>query len=156
FIERLYRAAKSEDPGALVTYVNYPTTEYLDLQFLDLVSFNVYLESKGDYDRYLARLQNLAGERPLILSEVVLDSRRHGNDEQAEALDWLMRSSFASGCAGVFVFAWTDKWHRGGHDIEDWDFGLTRRDGTHKPALEAVRRVCGETPFPTSRRWPRI
>ena len=29
------------------------------------------------------------------------------------------------GCAGTFVFAWTDEWHRGGHDIEDWDFGLT-------------------------------
>ena len=31
FIERLYRAAKAEDPGALVTYVNYPSTEFLRL-----------------------------------------------------------------------------------------------------------------------------
>ena len=37
FIERLYRAAKEEDPGALVTYVNYPSTEYLELPFLDLL-----------------------------------------------------------------------------------------------------------------------
>ena len=29
FIERLYNAAKAEDPAGLVTYVNYPTTEYL-------------------------------------------------------------------------------------------------------------------------------
>ena len=36
FLERLYRAAKSEDPDALVTYVNYPSTEYLQLPFLDL------------------------------------------------------------------------------------------------------------------------
>jgi len=35
FIKRLYRAVKSEDPSALVTYVNYPTTEYLNLSFLD-------------------------------------------------------------------------------------------------------------------------
>ncbi len=29
FVKRLYRVAKEEDPDALVTYVNYPTTEYL-------------------------------------------------------------------------------------------------------------------------------
>jgi len=43
YLERLYRAAKQEDPEGLVTYVNYPTTEYLQLPFLDLVCFNVYL-----------------------------------------------------------------------------------------------------------------
>ena len=37
FLKRLYHAAKSEDPGALVTYVNYPSTEYLSLPFIDLV-----------------------------------------------------------------------------------------------------------------------
>jgi len=37
FIERLYRIAKEEDPDALVTYVNYPSTEYLRLPFLDFV-----------------------------------------------------------------------------------------------------------------------
>ena len=41
FLERLALAAKAEDPGALVTYVNYPTTEYLELPFLDLACFNV-------------------------------------------------------------------------------------------------------------------
>ena len=35
YLERLYRTAKQEDPSALVTYVNYPSTEYLDLPFLD-------------------------------------------------------------------------------------------------------------------------
>lgn len=46
FLNRLYQLAKKEDPGGLVTHVNYPTTEYLDLSFLDLVCFNVYLESR--------------------------------------------------------------------------------------------------------------
>jgi beta-galactosidase/beta-glucuronidase len=46
FIGRLCDTVKSEDPGALVTYVNFPTTEYLDLPFLDFVAFNVYLETK--------------------------------------------------------------------------------------------------------------
>jgi beta-galactosidase/beta-glucuronidase len=40
YLERLYRAIKTEDPHSLVTYVNYPTTEYLQLPFLDLVCFN--------------------------------------------------------------------------------------------------------------------
>src|SRR5439155_20222078 len=64
--------------------------------------------------------------------------------------------SFAGGCAGAFVFAWTDEWHRGGHDIRDWCFGLTRHDRTHKPALETVRRAFAEVPFSPSRNWPSI
>jgi len=60
FLERLYRAAKDEDSDALVTYVNYPSTEYLQLPFLDFASFNVYLESEKRLAAYLARLQNLA------------------------------------------------------------------------------------------------
>ncbi|PYT15197.1 MAG: glycosyl transferase [Acidobacteria bacterium] len=156
FLERLYRIAKAEDPGALITYVNYPTTEYLDLPFLDLMCFNVYLESREPWERYLARLQNLAGERPLILAEIGLDSRRNGEDGQAHTLDWQVRSAFSAGCAGAFVFGWTDEWHRGGFDIEDWDFGVTRRDRTPKPALATLRRAFAEAPFPAKWEWPRI
>ncbi len=63
YLERLFRAAKAEDPEGLVTYANYPSTEYLQLPFLDLVCFNVYLESQEPLEAYLARLQNLAGDR---------------------------------------------------------------------------------------------
>src|SRR3989442_2529291 len=45
YLERLYRVVKAEDPAALVTYVNYPSTEYLRLPFLDFFCFNVYLEA---------------------------------------------------------------------------------------------------------------
>jgi GT2 family glycosyltransferase len=155
-LERLYRAAKAEDPEALVTYVNYPSTEYLQLPFLDVACFNVYLESQERLEAYLARLHNLSGDRPLILAEVGRDSRRHGEDVQAQALDWQVRAAFATGCAGAFVFAWTDEWHRGGYDIEDWDFGLTRRDRAPKPALAAVREAFAEIPFPKDLAWPRI
>src|SRR6516162_5851851 len=70
YLQSLYKIVKKEDPQAIVTYVNYPTTEYLELPFLDLVSFNVYLESEERLRAYLARLQNIAGDRPLIMSEV--------------------------------------------------------------------------------------
>lgn len=156
FLRRLYDAAKSEDPGALVTYVNFPTTEYLDLPWVDLFCFNVYLESRERQEAYLARLHNLAGDRPLIMAELGLDSLRNGERKQAETLGWQIRSCFASGCAGMFVFSWTDEWYRGGAEIEDWDFGLTSRDRESKLALAAVERAYHEVPFPRGVDWPRI
>jgi GT2 family glycosyltransferase len=156
FIRRLCRRVKQIDRKALVTYVNYPTTEYLQLGFLDLQCFNVYLEEPDRLDVYLARLQNIAGDKPLLMAEMGLDSRRHGKDRQAETLDWQIRSVFASGCAGLFVYAWTDEWHRGGFDIDDWDFGLTTRDRQPKPALHTVARTYSEVPFPPGINWPRI
>jgi O-antigen biosynthesis protein len=156
FLRRLCRIVKSLDPEALVTYVNYPTTEYLQLPFLDFPCFNVFLESPDKFSAYIARLQNLAGERPLVMTEIGLDSRRNGEEVQAHSIDWQVRTAFASGCAGVFVFSWTDSWYRGGYDIEDWDFGLTRRDRTPKPALAAVERAFTAVPFPEHIKWPRI
>ncbi len=156
FLAELADAAKQADPDGLVTYVNYPTTEYLELPFLDFMAFNVYLEREADYRAYLRRLQNLAGERPLVLGELGLDSRRNGLDKQAETLDWQLRATFAAGAAGAFVYGWTDEWHRGGHEIEDWDFGLTTREREPKPALEAVRHAFAETPFRRGLEWPRI
>ncbi|MBM2811988.1 MAG: glycosyl transferase, family 2 [Chloroflexi bacterium] len=156
FIHRLYRAAKAEDPDALVTYVNFPSTEYLNLPFLDVASFNVYLEDPDRFDSYLAHLHNWVGERPLLMAEVGLDSSRHGQCTQANAIEAQARTAFAAGCAGVFVFAWTDEWYRGGHDVEDWDFGLTDRTHRPKPALDGARRAFAEVPFPAGSPWPRI
>jgi O-antigen biosynthesis protein len=156
FIRRLYDTVKQEDPAALVTYVNFPTTEYLELPFLDICCFNVYLESRERLEAYLARLQNLAGERPLLMAEIGLDSRRNGDEKQAEALNWQLRSAFAEGCVGTFVFAWTDEWYRGGHDIDDWDFGLTTRERCPKLALETIRQIYASVPFPADMAWPRI
>jgi O-antigen biosynthesis protein len=156
YLGRLCEAVKSEDPDGLVTYVNFPSTEYLELPFLDLACFNVYLEAQKPLEDYLARLQNLAGERPLVMAEVGLDSRRNGEQEQARVLRWQVETVAAAGCAGAFVFAWTDEWHRGGHDIEDWDFGLTRRDRSPKPALEAVAEAFGEMPPRAEESWPGI
>ncbi len=156
FLERLYRAAKQEDPRGLVTYVNYPTTEYLDLPFLDLLCYNVYLESQDRLEAYLARLQHLAGDRPLVLAECGLDSRSHGLEEQARSLDWQIRTVFAAGGAGIFVFAWTDEWHVNGVDVEDWDFGLTARDRLPKPALAAVSHAFAQVPHMPDASWPSI
>jgi glycosyltransferase involved in cell wall biosynthesis len=156
YLERLSRVVRDQDPGALVTYVNYPSTEYLQCPFADLVSFNVYLESTERFEAYLPRLQNLAGDRPLLITELGLDSHRAGTDAQATMVAGQVRSAFARGVGGVFVYAWTDEWHRGGEDVNDWDFGLVRRDRTPKPALAAVSRAFAELPFAAGMRMPRI
>jgi glycosyltransferase involved in cell wall biosynthesis len=156
FLKQLYDAAKEEDPGALVTYVNYPSTEYLHLPFADLVCFNVFLESGPQFESYLLRLQNIAGDRPLVVTETGLDSLRNSEEAQARALDWQVRTAFLSGCAGTFVFAWTDEWYRGGFDIDDWAFGLVDREREPKQALAAVGKAFAETPFRVQEEWPRI
>src|ERR1041384_4255860 len=156
YLRRLYDAAKAEAPDCLVTYVNYPSTEYLRLGFLDFVCFNVYLESQERLPAYLARLHNLAGDRPIIMGELGLDSRRNGEHLQARTLDWQVRSVFASACAGAFVYAGTDARHRPGADVEDWDFGLTRRDRSAKPALRAVQEAFSEVPHAPTLPWPRV
>jgi GT2 family glycosyltransferase len=154
-IRRLYDAAKSVDPDGLVTYVNFPTTEYLSLPFLDLLAYNVYLESSRRLSSYIARLHNQAGNRPLLMAEIGLDSRTHGPSRQARLVSRQVRVAYERGCAGSFVFAWTDEWHRGGEDVIGWDFGLTTRDRRPKPALREVARAAVE-PLASARiRWPR-
>jgi len=59
FLKSLYHLVKDEDPHALVTYVNFPTTEFLNLDFVDFYSFNVYLEQEDNLRAYLSRLQVL-------------------------------------------------------------------------------------------------
>ena len=163
FLERLALAARDEDPDGLVTYVNYPTTEYLELPFLDLACFNVYLEARETLEAYLTRLHNVIGDRPLLLAEVGLDSRRNGVDEQARSLSWQLRTAFRSACAGAFVFAWTDEWHinplgeeGAGFEVDDWDFGITDRRRRPKPALGAVSEAFSEAPASVDARPPRI
>ena len=156
FLARLAAVVRETDPGALITYVNYPSTEYLDCSFADMISFNVYLESMDRFEAYLPRLQNLAGDRPLLITELGLDSMRKGCEAQAALLEGQVAASFAWGSAGVFVYAWTDEWHRGGEDVHDWDFGLVRRDRSPKPALASVTRAFLDVPFALEARGPRI
>ena len=154
FLKKLYNTVKEIDPEALVTYVNYPTTEYLDLPFLDFFCYNVYLETKEKLSAYLNRLHNLVGEKPLVLTEIGFDSLRNGTDYQAFVLDWQVRTIFEKGFAGAFVFSWTDEWWRGGAAIEDWDFGLVDRERNAKPSLFTIQRVMKDVPILYGKEMP--
>ena len=158
FLRELYDEAKSTSPDSLFTYVNYPPTEYLDLSFVDLFAFNVYLHRKADLHAYVARLQKIAAHKPLLLAEAGADSLRESEDGQAALTAMQLRAAFAEGACGAIAFTWTDEWWRGGSWIEDWAFGLVDRARGPKPALEAVARAFNEAPFPEAERrtWPRV
>jgi GT2 family glycosyltransferase len=139
FLEQLYDTAKAIDPLTLVTYANYPPTEYLQTDFADFYAVNVYLHAESAYRRYVARLHNLAGDKPLVLSEFGLDAIRSGEDHQAETLSWQVRAAYEMGAAGTVVFTWTDDWFTGGYQVTDWAFGLVRADRTPRKAYVAVQ-----------------
>ena len=52
--------------------------------FFDVCAFNVYLHREAELRAYLARLQHIAGHKPLLLAEAGADSIREGQDGQAE------------------------------------------------------------------------
>jgi GT2 family glycosyltransferase len=139
FLQQLYDTAKAIDPLTLATYANYPPTEYLPTDFADFYACNVYLHAESAYHRYVARLHNLAGDKPLVLSEFGMDAIRSGEDYQAETLSWQVRTAFEMGAAGTVVFTWTDDWFTGGYQITDWAFGLVSADRTPRKAYAAVQ-----------------
>lgn len=140
FVKELMAVAKDSDPEALVSYANYPCTEYLNIDFTDFLCFNVYLHQEKDFRRYLSRLHNLAGDKPLVLSEFGVDSIREGTQEQAQILSQKLSSSFDMGAAGTIVFSWTDEWFTGGYAIQDWAFGLVDAERNKKPAFDTVQQ----------------
>lgn len=158
FLRGLYEEAKAASPSSLFTYVNFPPTDFLDLSFLDVCSFNVYLHHESDLRAYLARLQQIAGIRPLLLAEAGADSIREGQDGQAALTAMNLRAAFAEGACGSIAFAWTDEWWRGGQDVDDWAFGLVGRDRQPKAALAAVSRAFSEAPFSATEQasWPKV
>lgn len=157
-IERLAEVVHAEDGDRLVTYANYPTTEYLPLESLDFLTFNVFLEHQPDFRKYLTRLQHLAGARPLVLGELGIDAgaEREGEDRQREVIDWQLGTALERGVAGTCVFSWTDEWWVGEAEVEGWHFGLTRKDRSPRPALQAARAWNGRTVADVSFDWPSI
>lgn len=136
-LEALIHLGKSLAPKLLFAYANYPSTEYLEPENADFTAFNVYLEDEAAFRSYLKRLQHLAGDRPLVISEFGLDSRRNGLQQQATVLSWACQAALELETAGMTIYAWSDRWWNAGAEVLDWDFGLLDRSGLAKPALLA-------------------
>jgi GT2 family glycosyltransferase len=158
FLSGLYDDVKAAAPDCLFSYVNYPPTEFLHLECFDLCAFNVYLHQERSLRAYLARLQHIAGHRPLLLAEAGADSQREGRDGQARITATHLRCAFEAGACGAIAYAWTDDWWRGGQQVEDWSFGLVDADRQPKPALAAVSEVFRDAPFARtqSAEWPQV
>lgn len=142
-IERLIDLGREISPKLLYAYANYPSTEYLEPENADFTAFNIYLENPNLFRRYIKRLQHISGDRPLVISEFGLDSRRNGKDEQAEVIRWGIEIAHQEETAGMTVYSWSDRWWNAGREVLDWDFGLTDRSGAEKPAL---RKLSWPTP----------
>jgi glycosyltransferase involved in cell wall biosynthesis len=157
FLGSLVDEIKQRAPGTLVSYANFPSTEYLDLtDLLDFVSFNVYLHRDEALRRYISRLQNIAEDKPLVLTEFGVDSIREGEEHQAELLGMMVRAGFESGAAGCFVFSWTDDWFTGGSQIADWAFGLVDAKRQPKPAYRTIHAAYAGPLPPRLEHTPRV
>ena len=158
FLRELYSDCKAISPESLFTYVNYPPTEFLELDFLDVCAFNVYLHTDRQLRGYLARLQHIAGPKPLLLAEAGADSIREGADGQAALTAMQVRAAFEEGLCGAVAFAWTDEWWRGGSAITDWAFGVVDAARHPKLALAAITDAFAAAPFGDEQRrsWPKV
>ena len=139
FLEKLVAVARATDPRPLYSYASFPPTEYLRPANVDFLTLNVYLERRVDFERYLARLQNIAEDKPLILGEFGMDTLRNGEDRQAEVLDWHLDVVVKGGAAGTIFFSWTDEWFTGGNEVTDWKFGLVTADRQPKKAFHLLK-----------------
>ncbi len=151
FLERIITLTRRCCPGVLCGYATYPSTEYLMPRTADFFAVNLYLDKPRALSAYLRRLQNLAGDKPLLVAEFGVDVKEHGVERQAETLRWQRRALLAAGAAGGVWFAFTDEWQRGGQLVTGWQFGLVDAARRPRPACALVaalpRRV---EPLPES------
>jgi glycosyltransferase involved in cell wall biosynthesis len=153
-IRDLTQIVRDIDDRQLVTYGNYPSAEYLPLEDLDFLTFNVFLERRENFRRYLTKLQHLAGDRPLVLGEMGLAvSGAGGERRQAEVLDWQFETALERG-AGTCVFSWTDEWWVGAAAVDGWHFGLTRADRSPRPALDTAQKWNQRRVSDLAFNWP--
>lgn len=156
-LSQLIAEIHDADPDMLATYVNYPTTEYLEPAGQDFAAFNVFLERPVALRKYLQHLQVVAGSKPLLVTEFGLASELHGEVVQAESLEHQVLILDEIGCAGGTIFAWTDEWAVNDQAVEGWGFGITDADREPKPALDVVQAWgSAEVPAGLREEWPPV
>jgi len=156
FLREIAVSVRELDPGALVSFSNWPGAEMLREPELDLLSANLYpfrpgvlVDALGYEGMINLWSRHLAGERPLLVTEfgqsVALMANTEpdgpgGLDEAEHALlmPRLAEALVAGGAAGGVAFMWNDGWwkdhdepgdenHHDPDDPEEW-FGLVAMD----------------------------
>jgi len=168
-LKELYAAIKAADPHHPISYANWPPGAGLELPFLDFVSFNVYplwppeVVATG-FGRYIAtKLQRIAGDRPLLISEFGVNTIEAGEEEQSRLLKSSWEELLHAGAAGGVVFEFADEWWKNYNNPArpgDWwtrvdvpddelrhdadpeeNYGIVRADRTAKPAFAVVSEM---------------
>jgi ABC-type multidrug transport system fused ATPase/permease subunit/glycosyltransferase involved in cell wall biosynthesis len=156
-LARMIADVHEADDELLATYVNYPTTEFLEVEGQDVASYNVFLEDEQAFRSYLQHLMVVSGELPLLVGEIGLASAIHGEHAQAESLGWQLRAVDEVGCVGATIFSWTDEWAVADSPVEGWGFGITRQDRSQRPAAREVEWWAGaRSPRYLRPSWPSI
>ncbi|MFN0126570.1 MAG: glycosyltransferase [Verrucomicrobiales bacterium] len=139
FLERMIDVGRRHAPAALWAYASFPSTECLNPRNADFTLCNIYLEDRTAFTRYLSRQQLLAGDKPLVIGEFGLDTHRHGESRQAEALGWAWGAVVRTGLAGQVIFSFTDEWFNHGRPMEsEWAFGVTTAPRRPKEAVTTL------------------
>ena len=142
FLRDLYAEVKAASPDSLLTYVNFPPTEYLDARLLRRLRLQRLPASRSRICAATWRGSSRSPAcKPLLLAEAGADSIREGPDGQAQITAMHVRAAFEEGLCGAVAFSWTDEWWRGGHDGRR----LGLRPGRSRAPAEAGadRRVAG-------------
>ena len=117
-------------------------------------------------DAYLARLQNLSDDRPLLMTELGLDSRAQGWSARPRCSTGRSRTARRQRVRGrvrvlvdgrmARLLPVRDGESNDSVELLDWDFGLTDRDRRPKPALAAVRDACARRSVLGRVDWPPV
>jgi hypothetical protein len=172
-LRNVYDAVKSADPRHLVSHSNWPPTRDLDLEFMDMVAFNLYplwprevvVRGYGDYIEQV--LKPLARGRPLLITEFGISTLESGEERQAQILSECWREIERRTAGGV-VFEFADEWwknydnpiHEGDwwqrqhapddektHDLDPEEhYGIMTADRSPRPAYAAVRAMFAAPP----------
>lgn len=156
FIDSLVDAVKTIDAGTLCTFGNFPPTEFLRPRLTDFACFNVYLHRERVFENYLARLQMIADNQPLVLGEFGMDSLREGEPAKCALLNSQIDAGFRQGLAGAFVYSFTDDWFKDGRAVAGWEMGLVNREREPKPSYFAVQSQFRAVPRPLEAKVPNV
>ena len=159
FLRELCHDIKAAAPDSLLTYVNFPPTEYLELDCFDVCAVQRLPASRTRPARlsraaaaHRGRPSRCCSRKPAPTACVKGWTGRRGITAMH------VRAAFAEGACGAVAFSWTDEWWRGGHTVDDWAFGLVDAERRPKPALAAVESAFADAPFAADERsrWPKV
>jgi O-antigen biosynthesis protein len=168
-LAELYLAVKAVDSQHPITHSNWSVAKDLNLNFFDIVGFNVYplwppeVVALG-FDHYIEQvLQPIAANKPLLITEFGVNSLEAKEDGEARLLSQSWSGLQKAGACGGIVFEFADEWwknydnpRRAGdwwdrkpapddektHDLDPEEYyGVVQADRQPKAAFKVVQEM---------------